>query len=176
MRQTCLIGYLILSVTSLAGTGVSLQIVQGRPIVDGIYVNGHGPCRFLVDTGAQSNHSDVQVARRFGLLAMFRVHLDTIAGTELAPGMAQARVRLGETEVQSTEVLFTKLNAVRELSDDIQGVLGQAFLAQFDYLLDMRGRRMVFGAPEPAGIKAAFDMQTKRPGCGYFRTTLQEAG
>ncbi len=32
-----------------------------------------------------------------------------------------------------------------------QGVLGQEFLAHFDYLLDFAGRRIVFGSAEPEG-------------------------
>lgn len=35
--------------------GVKLQIREGRPIVDGIYVNGHGPYLFLIDTGTNVN-------------------------------------------------------------------------------------------------------------------------
>jgi hypothetical protein len=55
------------------------------------------------------------------------------------------------------------MGAVRELSKDISGVLGQAFLSRFDYLLDLRGRRIVFGARQPEGLRAELDMSTGRP-------------
>ena len=41
-----------------------MRVRDGRPIVDGVYVNGHGPYRFLVDTGTMRNLIDADLARK----------------------------------------------------------------------------------------------------------------
>lgn len=43
------------------------------------------------------------------------------------------------------------MEAIHALAPDIQGVLGQEFLAHFDYLLDFHNHRVVFGAAAPEG-------------------------
>src|SRR5579862_8304020 len=77
MRRTnhtiqILICSLILGVGPLLG-GVKLQVREGRPIVDGVYVNGHGPYRFLLDTGANVNLIETGLARKIGMNATFQV-------------------------------------------------------------------------------------------------------
>ncbi len=39
---------------------------------------------------------------------------------------------------------------------DIQGLLGQGFLWQLDYTLDLKGKRLVFGKTESAGRRVPF--------------------
>jgi hypothetical protein len=146
----------------MAGAESLLHLRAGRPLVDGVYVNGHGPYRFLLDTGAESNQLNVDVAREIGLRPAFLVEIATVAGVGLVGGTDGVRVSVG-TETAATELLFTDMAAVRELSGDINGVLGQAFLSRFDYLLDLRGRRIVFGAGKPEGLHAELDMSTARP-------------
>ena len=55
------------------------------------------------------------------------------------------------------------MEAVRELSEDIRGVLGQTFLSRFDYLLDLRGRRIMVGTQSEEGLRAEMDISTGRP-------------
>lgn len=61
MRQTNHnIQFLICSLIIAAGPlfgAVKMQVRDGHPIVDGVYVNGNGPYRFLVDTGRMSTSS-----------------------------------------------------------------------------------------------------------------------
>ena len=52
--EMVLIGSLCLAVRPATGT-VKLFIHEGLPIIDGVYVNDHGPYRFLVDTGSSVN-------------------------------------------------------------------------------------------------------------------------
>jgi hypothetical protein len=66
-------------------------------------------------------------------------------------------------ETASTEVLFTSMEAVHRLSKNIQGVLGQACLGRFDYLLDLRRGRIVFGTRETQGLKAEMFLLVDRP-------------
>jgi hypothetical protein len=130
---------------------VKLEILGGRPVASRVFLNGQGPFRFLLDTGAQSNQVQVSLARKLGLAPSFQVALDTASGTTRVPGGRVAEVTLGDATAADQEFLFTTMEAVHALSPDIQGVLGQEFLSRFDYLLDFRGRRLVFSATAPDG-------------------------
>src|SRR5215472_1776282 len=80
-----LISSLIIASTPLLG-GVKLDVRGGRPVVDGVYVNGHGPYRFLVDTGANSNLIEVGLARKIGMVATFQVEFVTSSGKAAVGG------------------------------------------------------------------------------------------
>jgi Aspartyl protease len=130
---------------------LKISLMSGRPVVDGVYLNGQGPFRFLVDTGAQTNQVEASIARKLKLTSTFRTEIATATGNALAPGGRVAVVTLGSATAASQEFLFTSLDGVRTLSSTIQGVLGQEFLSHFDYLLDFSARRIVLGALAPEG-------------------------
>jgi len=132
---------------------VKLEILGGRPVASRVFLNGQGPFRFLLDTGAQTNQVEAALARRLGLVPSYQVVLATASGTTRVPGGRVAEVTLGEATAADQELLFTSLDGVHALAPDIQGVLGQEFLSRFDYLLDFRGRRLVFSAAAPDGTR-----------------------
>ena len=134
-----------------ANGSLRMLIMSGRPVVDGVYLNGQGPFRFLVDTGAQTNQVDASVAKKLGLKLTFRTKIATVSGTATVPGGRVAELALGPAIASNQEFLFTGLEGIHQLSSSIQGVIGEEFLSHFDYLLDFAGRRITFGAVEPAG-------------------------
>ncbi len=119
--------------------------------MDGVYVNGHGPYRFLVDTGANVNLIEANLARSIGLKATFQTDLASAAGRVAASGSDGNQIELDGATAGSQKFLFSGLESVRSLSPDIQGVLGQWFLSQFDYTLDLRDKRLDFGKREGQG-------------------------
>src|SRR3984957_11016857 len=139
-RSRMLIFSLIIAAVPLFG-GVKLQVREGRPIVDGVYLNGHGPYRFLVDTGTNVNLIDTNLARSIGLNATFHVDLASAAGKTLAMGSDGNEVALDSVNAGGQKFLFSGLEAIHNFSSDIQGVLGEWFLSQFDYTLDLRSKR-----------------------------------
>ena len=130
---------------------VKLTLVSGYPVVEDVYLNGQGPFRFLLDTGAQTNQLDASLAARLGFPSTFRTVLSTLAGDRLVGGGRIAGVRVGTVNASDQEFVFRSLEAAGPLSGKIHGVLGQEFLHHFDYLLDFRTRRIVFGAMQPDG-------------------------
>jgi len=126
-------------------------MMMGCPVVDGVFLNGQGPFRFLLDTGDGTNQLETSLARRLGLVPAFRSEIVTVSGTIPVTGGRITEVSLGRATASNQEFLFTALDGVRTLSPEIQGVLGQEFLARFDYLLDFANRRLVLGAPVPEG-------------------------
>jgi hypothetical protein len=137
--------------TPLPGS-LRLAVVGDRPVVNGVYLNGQGPYRFLIDTGAKRNQVDFELARKLGLNPTFRVQMTTAAGTTTSVRAGRlAELTLGPAHAANQEFLFIRLHAVCTLSKDIQGVLGQQFLAHFDYLLDLGGKILSINAPVPPG-------------------------
>ncbi|MGA2150338.1 MAG: hypothetical protein ABSH49_35910 [Bryobacteraceae bacterium] len=94
---------------------------------------------------------EASLAGKLGLAPSFQVALDTASGTTRVPGGRVAEVTPRNATAANQEFLFTTMEAVQALSPDIQGVLNQEFLSRFDYLLDFRGRRLVFSATAPDG-------------------------
>jgi len=141
---------------------VKLQVVEGRPVADGVFVNGHGPYRFLVDTATSANHIEPALARSIGLVATYRTELSSSVGKILATGSDRVRVELGEVRAEDQHFLFAGMEVVHQLAAEIQGILGQEFLSNFDYMLDMRGRRLDFGKRDSDGQRAAIHLTNGR--------------
>lgn len=66
---------------------------------------------------------------------------------------------LDAVKADGQKFLYSGLDAIHNFSPDIQGVLGQWFLSQFDYTLDLRGKRLEFGTqPDPNGTRVPLRM------------------
>ncbi len=139
-----------------------MQVVEGRPMVDGVYVNGHGPYRFLMDTGTNVNLIETNLARKIGINATFEISLASSAGTTQTSGSDGNEVALDSVKASEQKFLFTDLQAVRKIDPDVQGVLGEWFLSRFDYLLDLRGKRLEFGKQDRNGTRVSFKMVNGR--------------
>ena len=142
---------------------VKLQVRDGRPIIDGIYVNGHGPYRFLVDTGSNVNLIEAGLAKKIGMSATFRVDLASAARKASVQGSGGNEIVIDSVKATEQRFLFSPLDAIHRISPDIQGVLGEWFLNQFDYVLDLRGKRLKFGKQERNGARVSFVMINARP-------------
>jgi hypothetical protein len=164
MRHTFqrLIGSIIIGTSCLSG-GAKLEVRDGHPILDGVYVNGHGPYRFLVDTGTNVDLIEAHLAESIGLMTTFRTELASAAGVTTAPGSDGNEVALGSVKVDRQVFLFLTLDAIRHRWPDVQGVLGEQFLSRFDYTIDLRNRRIEFGKQDEAGIRGRLMMINGRP-------------
>jgi hypothetical protein len=157
-----LICSLIIAASPLFGE-VKLQVRDGRPVVDGVYVNGHGPYRFLLDTGANVNLIESGIAKKIGMNADFQVDLASSAGKILTSGSDGNRIVLDSVQADGQKFLFSGLEAIHGSSPDVQGVLGEWFLARFDYLIDLRGKRIEFGKQDRTGTRTRFETINARP-------------
>lgn len=138
---------------------LKLEVAQGLPVLDGVYVNGRGPYRFLLDTGNQSNEMDPDLARELGVAAAFQLELETPAGVTTVPGARADSVAAGPegaVKAAGQEFLITRNEALRRLGAGIRGTLGQQFLAHFDYTLDLARHRMEIAGEPPEGQRVPF--------------------
>ncbi len=142
--------------------GVRLQIREGRPVVDGIYLNGHGPYRFLLDTGTNVNLIEKSLALAIGMNVSFHVELESAVGKTSVGGSDENEVELGPAKVNGQRFLYSGLESIHKLMPDVQGVLGQWFLSGFDYTLDLRGKRLDFGTRNSRGMRSQARMLNGR--------------
>jgi hypothetical protein len=132
---------------------LKLKIMDGRPVVDGVFLNGQGPYRFLLDTGSQTNQLESGLARKLGLTGTFKVDLYTPSGPSIVQGGHVDKVTLGPVDAAGQEFLFTGCDGLHALSQDIRGILGQEFLAHFDYTLDLQHHQLMFRDPPALGSR-----------------------
>jgi hypothetical protein len=151
---------LLLSAGPLFG-GIGLQIREGRPMVDGVYVNGHGPYRFLLDTGTNVNLIEKRLAGTIGMNAAFHTDLESAAGKTRIGGSDANEVELGPEKANGQKFLYSGLEAIHSLFPDVRGVLGQWFLSGFDYILDLRGKQLEFGKHSLNGKRSQVRMRTE---------------
>jgi hypothetical protein len=137
---------------------LKLEILEGRPVVDGVYLNGQGPYRFLLDTGGQRNQLESGLARELGLSAALRVDLYTPSGPSRVQGGTVSKVALGPVDAEDQAFLFTSFEGVHALSPEIRGILGQEFLSHFDYTLDFKHHLLTFGDPPAPGEHIAVSL------------------
>ena len=123
--------------------------------VQDVFVNGQGPFRFLVDTGAQSSAIADALARRLNLVPQYRVEQVTATGTLLTAAAIVELMQVGSASVARTELLIGGMSAAH----GVDGILGQSFLSRVNYILNYKLRRIQF-EPDVAslrGDKVPFD-------------------
>jgi predicted aspartyl protease len=127
-------------------------------VLDGVFLNGAGPFRMAIDTGNASSEIRADVARRVGVRPDYAVEQVTAAGIRRAPA-ANVPLKVGAVTDRSVEVMIGDVGI-----EGVDGVLGQSWLVQHDYLLDYQHRRLVIdGAAAVGGFKTALHSTDGRP-------------
>jgi predicted aspartyl protease len=130
-------------------------------IVNQVYINGAGPFRMAVDTGAQSTSVTPDTAAEIGLRPEFRVEHVTAAGSRLVPG-GHTTVQTAGTEERRVETIICELPAMKTLGR-IDGVLGQSWLQRFAYTIDYRHSLILLNAEAPEGERIPLSWTDGRP-------------
>ncbi|HLK62495.1 MAG TPA: aspartyl protease family protein [Bryobacteraceae bacterium] len=134
--------------------GNRLTVVNGYAVIE-VSIEGRGPFRMMLDTGAASCSLSPDAAKTAHLALDHRVVLTTIVGERVVPGASNAHLRIGTSEARGVEVLAMEPDAVRAAIGPVDGVLGQSFLSKFPYLIDYRDQRLWLGA---AAVRRALDL------------------
>jgi hypothetical protein len=115
---------------------VPFHVVNSHQIILPVSVNHAGPYNFLLDTGTQITMVDPSLAAE--------LHLSTLGEAEVASAGFHASasfanldsLQAGSHGVTSQKVLVYDLQNLQAPGLNIQGVLGEDFLEQFDMLID----------------------------------------
>ena len=102
-----------------------------------VYLNGQGPFRFLIDTGAQSSMVTERLARTLGLTPQYRVEQVTATGSALIGAAIVHQIAIGSVGVEDAEVL------IGGALPGVDGVIGQTFLSRLNYILDYKSRALL---------------------------------
>ena len=112
-----------------AQSTLKLTVLSGRPVIEGVYLNGQGPYRFLLDTGSQKNQVEAGLARKLGLAATFQRDLYTPSGPLHVQGGRVSQVALGSATAENQDFLFTNFDGIHALSPEIRESSGRNFSA-----------------------------------------------
>ncbi len=147
---------LLLATFALPGQVVPIAL-HGPVVVVKVRLNGQGPFRMVVDTGATSCSVLPKVAAKLQLRPEYRVLDITPSEKRWIPGNRSVTVELGAQIAANVEFLWRRAEGFTEAGLDVDGVLGQSLLSRFDYLIDYKSRQLVLdseshgnsGAPIP---------------------------
>ncbi len=127
-------------------------------LLPNVFLNGQGPFRMIVDTGATSSTLRPAIAGAIGAIPAYRIEQITAAGSTLFPA-GPIRVRTGATETDAVEMTFSPVS-----HPDADGILGQSWLRRHSYLLDFSRGQVVLNGPPPArAIRLPFRDSEGRP-------------
>lgn len=113
-------------------------------IIVPVRINDSETLEFLLDTGTNTSVIIPEVAARLKLRPVDRTEIVTVAGSIIAPRSFLPRLTLGGKSAENTEVLWSELPELRRFDNRISGVLGQNFLARFNFTLNYREQRINF--------------------------------
>jgi predicted aspartyl protease len=131
-----------------ASASTEFALGGGGAVVVPVFVDGHGPLRFRLDTGAAGTAVTAQVAEAAGLRAVERTVVVTPLGEETRAAVRIGRLRAGDAAAEG--LLATVVPA---LPDGAAGILGQDFLSRFDLTIDYRRRRISWDGSAADGVR-----------------------
>jgi len=141
------------------GTVLEASLSGHALILNGIFLNGSGPFRMLLDTGNATSIVRPELARRLHLQPAFAVDQVTATGARRVPVAILDEVRAGAVTDRSLEAIIGDV-----FQSGVDGVLGESWLVRHDYLLDYRARRFVLDGPPPAaGVRLPLHSTDGRP-------------
>lgn len=144
--------------STLAFMLLSLGLLNAKPkpIFASVSIGSAGPYRFLVDTGAETNLIDPDLAFRLRLEAQFQVEIQTEHSSYMAAGVITGKLRVENMLLPSVELIFHSLETARKIDPSIQGVLGLTALAGRNFTLCPAEKSIDTTAERPPGETVPF--------------------
>jgi predicted aspartyl protease len=133
---------------SVAGSKyLPFQLVDSAIVIP-VVVDGQGPFRFLLDTGASQSVLSERLTERLGLVPTGRTRMLTPTGHRIRP-VVSTRLDLGG--VTSFRVVATVVDDEDMASDSLRldGIVGQDVLATFTYTIDYARRVIDWDSVRP---------------------------
>lgn len=127
-------------------TTIAFDLVNFRPMIN-VMINGKGPLRFIIDTGASLTVVSDQTAERLGLRPVARGgNARAIGGDGRFPiiyGLLD-NLTIGETRIDMVPIYIRTVHTSPETpeSERADGYLGLSILANFALILDYKAREL----------------------------------
>jgi hypothetical protein len=155
------------TVTIPSGRAVSLplQSLQGRPIVE-VALNGKGPFKFLLDTGAGLTLVSLDVAQQLKLPVEAETRVGSPVNPEGVPGkiVRVDRATVGEVEISGITAIALDFSHLFAGVDVPRGILSAAMFRGFLLTLDYPQNKMVIAKGElpPADAAEIFEYKLEQ--------------
>lgn len=137
------------------GPAVPLRIDARGGAVVPVHVNGAGPFMFVIDTGSTRSIVSSALARELEAPAVARSTVVGSAGSEVGIVVRLASLAVGSARVANVLAPVVDEARLSELGRGIRGLLGQDFLAAFNYTLDYRRARLTWDERVDCGARGA---------------------
>lgn len=141
----------------------------GRLLVP-VTINGQGPFRFVLDTGANRSVLTPQLAEHLGLTTSTtnRLTMSGVTGSASVPTVDVDRLKVGEVELRNVQ-----LPVASSLSEDTSGTLGVDALPNTRVLLDFESGRIQIRKAHRENLMDGF---SRIPGqCRFLRLLIVRA-
>ena len=109
-----------------------------------VSVNGASPVRFLLDTGSNRSTISTHLASRLNAQYIAKTSVRTATGVELRPVARLDIVTIGSAVMNGLLVSVAPSTHLEAIAPQIEGIIGQDFLAGHNYTLDYRKRRLTW--------------------------------
>jgi predicted aspartyl protease len=153
--------------------GVALSIdARGGVAVD-VRVDGAGPFRFLIDTGAARTIVADDLARELGAAAVAMTDVVTSAGSDTRLVVRLASIAVSSVKVDGVLAPVVPASRLAQLGRGVRGLLGQDFLSTFNYTLDYRRARLTWDESSLCGSRGAVPLEASE---GRFTMLLVRDG
>jgi hypothetical protein len=129
-----------------------LHVVNRHQVIVAVSINHAGPYNFLLDAGTQITMLDPSLAASLQINTSGTAAVAS-AGVNAVASLAQVElIEVGSQSSANQKVLVYDLKNLPATGLDIQGVLGEDFLGQFDMLID--NAHSVLRLDEPGTMQA----------------------
>jgi tetratricopeptide (TPR) repeat protein len=139
----------------------NFDLVNHRPFID-VVINGKGPLRFVIDTGASLSVISDKAAERLGIRPVARGgNARAVGGSGSFPilyGLLDS-ITIGEAKIEAVPVYIRTVHSAPETpaSERADGYIGLSVLANYAVTLDYQSRQMTLDRSpireEPAAAK-----------------------
>jgi predicted aspartyl protease len=121
-------------VALLIQAGISFSLVRDSLIVVPVFVNGHGPYRFLLDTGATHSIVSREVADQLGIPILEVQSLITAGGSVPVTVRTVEIVQIGDVRIPQAHIAVSDAGLLRQLRLD--GIIGADYLKDYKISID----------------------------------------
>lgn len=149
-----MLGVLVTALITVSAS-VPLRIDARGGVLVPVHVNGSGPYIFVLDTGSSRSIVSSALARELNAPVVARSEIVGGTGSEVGMVVRLASVAVGSARVPAVLAPIVDESRLSQLGSGIRGVLGQDFLAAFNYTLDYRRARLVWQADVACDTRGA---------------------
>jgi predicted aspartyl protease len=141
------------------GVHLKASLAGSSLILNDVFLNGVGPFRMLLDTGNTASIVRPGVARRLNIKPAYTVEQASVVRTRRVPAAILDEVCTGSVSDRFVEAMIGEV-----FQADVDGILGESWLARHDYLLDYRNQRVILdGVRGGSGVRVPLQSAEGRP-------------